>query len=597
MRVDSVSFDEAQISGAMDLGEAIARPLNLEVAPTRPWMNAPTGIQLAGLDGNRVLVVEDGEPVFGDSDGAIDPRELPLVDASHIEVARGPLGSVWGLGAMAGVVHLRFTPPAVEGFSGTTLLDARQPWGMGLVRTIALRQGDLWAAFNASVSANDGVRLEDSRADTAIAPGKRQQFVFRAGMRVAPRVCADARFRYGRLRESGSEEGAAGEVDLSHQSHRISARFRALVDLGRGRGLELATSGQFWLKSAERDLRGADEVDAAFQVHSQRSVEASAWLGRGDRLSGALGVRVETRREDDDLEAVGDTGLSTRLAPSAHASLTSATSFGEARWELDPHVAVVGGTALVVGSDLEPVLLPRVTVTMRDGELFAAHLHGGRGHRVPSARERRSYEALTGGSELAPESIWGISADLVASPLRSLRFRAGGFADLVTDSVDARLALSETVPVDTVRPDLVQDVVTAGAQSDVTIRWSSELRSEAGYTFLHTRGRESDAPLPGRAAHRSHVALFANLPERVRLLGRWRFFSEAPAGEEASSPAYSLLDLRAAKGLWPSSEVYAAVHNLLAARRAPGQVGDLRPAEGRTWMVGLRFEFPASESD
>jgi vitamin B12 transporter len=61
-----------------------------------------------GTDSNQVLVLRDGVPVNdpSDPDGAYNFGVETLADVDRIEVVRGPMSSLWGSGAIGGVINL-----------------------------------------------------------------------------------------------------------------------------------------------------------------------------------------------------------------------------------------------------------------------------------------------------------------------------------------------------------------------------------------------------------------------------------------------------------------------------------------------------------
>jgi vitamin B12 transporter len=73
---------------------------------------APGGraaLSLRGLDPNHVVVLVDGVRVNDPTNsrgGSFDPSTLALVDIEKIEIVRGPLSSIHGADALAGVVQI-----------------------------------------------------------------------------------------------------------------------------------------------------------------------------------------------------------------------------------------------------------------------------------------------------------------------------------------------------------------------------------------------------------------------------------------------------------------------------------------------------------
>src|SRR5262249_14702732 len=82
-----VTRAEAARRGATNVGEALEGQPGVQVNPSAYGsIGNKSAIQMQGLDLNRVLILEDGERVIGDTGGAIDLAAIPLTDVSKIEL-------------------------------------------------------------------------------------------------------------------------------------------------------------------------------------------------------------------------------------------------------------------------------------------------------------------------------------------------------------------------------------------------------------------------------------------------------------------------------------------------------------------------------
>ena len=107
-----ISSKEIKLQGARRISELLGEQTGLVLIE-----EFGTGIQLQGLDATYTLILIDGEPVIGREGGTLDLDRLAVADIERVEIVRGPLSSLYGSEALAGVINL-ITKDPVNGFSG-----------------------------------------------------------------------------------------------------------------------------------------------------------------------------------------------------------------------------------------------------------------------------------------------------------------------------------------------------------------------------------------------------------------------------------------------------------------------------------------------
>jgi len=103
-----ISQEDIHRSGATNIPDLLRMAPGVDVA----WLDANRwAISIRGFNSiyaNKVLVVVDGRTVYIDSNSNVfwDQQDVPLEDIDHIEVIRGPGGTVWGGHAVNGVINV-----------------------------------------------------------------------------------------------------------------------------------------------------------------------------------------------------------------------------------------------------------------------------------------------------------------------------------------------------------------------------------------------------------------------------------------------------------------------------------------------------------
>jgi len=116
MRVEVLEREEIEEKLLMTPGD-IVMMLNemggLRVQATSPSLGAAS-VRIQGMRGRYTRFLSDGLPLFGEQVGALSLLQIPPMDLSQVEVIKGVASSLYGAGAMGGVVNLISRRPGPE---------------------------------------------------------------------------------------------------------------------------------------------------------------------------------------------------------------------------------------------------------------------------------------------------------------------------------------------------------------------------------------------------------------------------------------------------------------------------------------------------
>jgi outer membrane receptor for ferrienterochelin and colicins len=108
IRVEVLDQDEIEEKLMMTPGD-IVMMLNemggLRVQATSPSLGAAS-VRIQGMRGRYTRFLSDGLPLFGGQVGSLGVMQIPPVDLGQVEVIKGVASSLYGAGAMGGVVNL-----------------------------------------------------------------------------------------------------------------------------------------------------------------------------------------------------------------------------------------------------------------------------------------------------------------------------------------------------------------------------------------------------------------------------------------------------------------------------------------------------------
>ncbi len=611
VKTDVVTREEAERRGATNVGEALASQPGVQVNPgAYGYLGGVSAIQIQGFDRDRVLILEDGERIVGDVGGAIDLAALPTSDISRIEIVTGPTSSLYGASALGGVVNVITQGPRQQGASGRARFEARSPAGYVLQGNAAYQRGSSWAGIDVNAVQSAGLARRAGLPDLTVPETFRGMLGLRGGTELSERVSVRLRLRAFRDRVRGLESQETPGlkrflIDLPETTDRYTAHLIHEIKLAKLSSLRVTLGHQHSSNETKRDRRDSPLDEVRQREHRMQSVESIFTHGEGAR-TWVLGARAESEhfsQEKSVVESLSNGVSSTRSAEVPAQGIGTGATYAQLQWKLGERVTVLPGARFEANTRYGTSLSPRLAAAYRPTDTVIVRVSGGRGFRAPSAKELgfvfdHSFYGyrVVGNSELRPETSWGVNADATWSADRHVSARLGTFANWVQNLIDLDIAngVSSGNSTDYTYVNFGR-ARTLGGQLDLRVELTPRVRLDSSYAYLNTRDQDAGAPLGGRPPHTVTNALRMLLPAKLELIGRHRVLFPAALAEGGKSPGYHSVDLRIGRVLWPDSQAYVGVLNLLDVHQEPGRVGDLRPTQGRVIYAGLMARFPWEE--
>ena len=613
VRTDVVTREEAERRGARNVGEALAGEPSLQVNPQAyGYLGGPAGVQMQGLDGDRVLILEDGERVIGDVGGVIDLSELPLTDVERIEYVVGPTSSLYGTNALGGVVNIVTAPPRHEGPSGRARTEGRTTGDALAEAAAAYRRERSWVSLDGSFGYQRAHEL--GAGPELLVPSGTQTLVgLRAGTRFGRRVELRLKARFVHDRNDGvTTEDVPGlrtfVTDLPETNDRLNLRANETLALGRGSRVDFSF-GQSWFRGhSERDRRESPVDELRRRQASLSSFESVATLADGDTRTWVFGVRTEAERFSETVERVVVVGseLESRTANEVNPTqLSSAAVFGQLGYRIIDPLTVMPGLRFEVHDRYGGVAAPRLAVAVQPHAALTLRVAGGRGFRAPSAKEYGfvfdhsviGYRVL-GNPDLVPETSWGVSGDVTYRPAPSFRVRVGAFGNWVKNLISFEPADMQTDP-NVTDYEYVNVASARTFGGDATLRFDpiDGISANAGYAYLFTRDDTTGEPLPNRPPHTVTLSTNARLPAGFEATVRFRYVTSTFVDTGVETPSYGLFDARVGYAPAKWVQFYTGGLNLLDVTRDPALIGDARPTLGITLYIGVRGELSFDEKE
>jgi len=547
-------------------GAASADRLLEELPGLQVIAAAPTGSNLLirGIGGARVLVLRDGQPAGGALLEDRDLSRMSLAAVERVEVVKGPLSSLYGSDALAGVVNLITEAPA-SGFRVSAQAVSGTGGRMGAETTVS-GGGRLRFRATGSWRQDDRVAGLPAERGDAFARVWNLRSRLHAGVTAHWEVRAD--FAYLRERQRWPVGGGfSGFNDNLGLSGWAEARHRS----GRGEWTGSLFAQEY--THLYRSARGSDPIaggdDAAQWERVWRATTAfSATAGRHHFDVGAEFAHRAIRSPDKLVEErVGDR----RLA-----------GFVQDAWKLGGSV-LTGGIRLTWNDRWGSDLAPAIGLARQVGERLRVRASLARGFRAPSFKELAwEFVNLGGGyvlegyPDLKAEESWSASGGVEWRPHLAVHLNIEAFANRFDDLIEAGFVGHTPSGLLIYSPRNVAEAVTQGV--DLRLRAvAGTVAFSAGYAWLDARSTPSGTPLDRRARHtaRARVSWSAKTSAELRLDLSGHVTGRAPiirAGSDGTrsqagvQERLTAFDVRAALGVGSGVELRAGVDNLFDAR-------------------------------
>ncbi|KPP80653.1 MAG: TonB-dependent cobalamin receptor BtuB [Oceanicaulis sp. HLUCCA04] len=307
LRVDTLTRETIEIEGLTDLVSALSRYPGISVVQSG-GVGAATSIFTRGTNAKHTLVLFDGIRVNDASTpaGIYDPGQDSLGDLDRVEIARGPLSSLYGSDAIGGVINLIPRRGGDEAFSPYLDLSAGSLNTIWILAGASGTTGALEYGLSAERHQSDGFNATPARM--ALAGNERD------GGEIST-VTANARYALGngftlsglvRHREAASQfDTFSGGPGFSQRADdpglEVSRNDQTLWRAGLGwQSADERLNSALRLGEVRNDRQGRDAGSITDTYAARRSfVEwLNTWQPQGfDRLQPVIAFGVQAERD------------------------------------------------------------------------------------------------------------------------------------------------------------------------------------------------------------------------------------------------------------------------------------------------------------
>jgi len=362
-------------------------------------------IRIQGLDGRYTQLLKDGFPLYGGFSGGLSLLQVPPLDLRQVEIVKGPASTLYGGGAIAGLVNLVSKTPGPEAAPAerSLLLNGTSAGGLDVGAFLADRVGRLGYTVLASAN-HQGAYDGDGDAFTNLPHSRRLTLAPRAFFYPSEQTAAwlgltgTAEEREGGDLDVIADE-AAGYSERS-ESVRLTSQARLDHALSERATLTLKQSTSYFDRRI--DLPGYRFEGAQTATYSEAS--ALVRLGAHDLVAG-LDLRT------DAFDQHGAEG------PELDDAQGAAGVFVQDTWDVAEALALELGLRGEVHDRYGLFALPRASALVRVSPAVSVRATGGLGYKAPTVflepSEGRAFRGvLPLGDDVEAETSAGGTVDV-----------------------------------------------------------------------------------------------------------------------------------------------------------------------------------------
>jgi outer membrane receptor for ferrienterochelin and colicins len=555
-------------------GEELDEKANMKPGDIRMLLNESTGIQtqqtsatsanssirIQGLDGRYTQILKDGFPLYAGFSGGLGLLQTPPLDLKQVEVIKGSASTLYGGGAIAGLVNLISRTPGDER-ELRFLANATSAKGLDLSAFYSERYGK--AGVTVFASRNSGEPYDPADIDlTAIPEFERYTVNPKFFYWFNDRTSLYAGVNFTTEDRIGGDlhyiEGNADDVHRyfeSNESHRYSTqvsvthKFNGITSLN-------------FKNSINHFDRVITTPGYRFDGTQNSSFSELNIVHTGDRIEWIAGFNLWT--DDFSENPFGTTPLRDYDQTIIGAFVQSTFSLSDA-WILE---AGLRGDHVV---DYGFAFLPRVSLLYRAGPAFSSRIGGGFGYKAPTffteESERLQYENVL---PISPDShelerSYGANWDLnyrtelgeVALSINHLFFYTYLDDPLVlTESGESH----EFVNIDGF-------IDSRGTETNVKLE-HGDFKLFVGYTYTDTRIHDGVSTFqnPLTARHRINNVLMYEVEERWKVGLEAYYFGRQRLTDEMYGKDYWICGFMLER-MWEKFSLFINFENFLDARQ------------------------------
>jgi len=563
-RIEAISGEELEEKGNMKPGD-IRMMLNESTGIQTQQTSATSynsSIRIQGLDGKYTQILRDGYPLYSGFSGGLGLLQIVPLDFKQVEVIKGASSTLYGGGAIAGLVNLVSKMPKEER-ELNFLINGTSALGMDLSGFKMQKFEKVGATVFASY--NTGTPYDPANIGlTAIPKFNRVTLNPKLFVYFGPKTTMDVGLNSTiEDRTGGDIRYIEGKGDSTHSYFEKNKTNRYSTQLGLTHLLN--DSSDFKVKNSlsyyDREIEIPDFRFSGVQLSTFTEASYSIKLKKHEWI---MGLNLWTEQFTQDRL---DTA---RVVDYNH---TTFGAFVQNTWTVSDLLALETGVRGDYQNEYGFFFLPRVSALFRFSSSLSARLGGGLGYKTPTVftedAERLQFR------NVLPIDVSKTKAEQSVGGNIDVNYRAS-ISDDITFSINALLfytQISKPLILTQLGNMLYEfqqpggTIDTRGIETNVKLTYS-DFKLFVGYTLadVNQRYNGTSVAFPLVAKHRLNNVLMYELDEKLKIGLEAYYYSPQKLNDGSTGKEYWICGLMVEK-LWEHFSIFVNFENLLDTRQ------------------------------
>lgn len=564
-RVEVISAEELEEKGSMKPGDIrmlLAESTGIQTQQTSAT-SGNSSIRIQGLDGRYTQVIRDGFPLYSGFSAGLGLLQVAPLDLKQVEIIKGSSSTLYGGGAIAGLVNLLSKTPVLEPelsfiLNGTSALGldasgfyARRFKKIGTTIYAAYNHGSPYDPSTTGLTAIPRFDRYTLNPKLFLYLNEHTNIIVGLNSTAESRIGGDIKYikGMGSSQHSYFEENKTGRYSSQLEfDHRFSEKEK----------LVFKNSFSYY----DRSIKLPDYTFSGVQQSSYTELD---YMHSGERADWVIGINYLTDNFNE---------KRTSNFPLRSYKYNTLGIFVQNTWNLNKKITLESGLRVDYHNTYKYFLLPRISALWKIDSHFSTRLGGGLGYKAPSVftedAERiqfRNVLPIQPGETTAERSL-GTNYDI--------NYRTGLINNQLSLSINQLFfytrinnpVLLSSLPngnLHYVQP--MGNLDTKGLETNVKLSYSS-FKLFLGYTYadVNQQTGKTTTPYPLVSKHRLNNVLVYEIEGKLKVGVEAYYSSPQTLNDGLTGKGYWTAGIMAEK-IWKSFSIFINLENISDARQ------------------------------